>query len=151
MLQTFYQVYKFVWEVNSKCAMSDSNEINLINGYFTVDSAAISRIPWLYEWGMNIHSLEWSLSTYLVTSRFSHTIRVSTAPISNDFSVSFTPKQYLPVSWDISSKYLPEGNTKNIIIYIHTHAYIKINHYLVLNHRLTTMGCVIPIQNVAQI
>ena len=40
------------------------------------------------------------------TSRFSHTMSVSTAPMSKHCSVSSTPKQYLPVSWLISSKYL---------------------------------------------
>jgi len=41
----------------------------------------------------NLLSAEWSRSTYLVTSKFSHTIRISTAPISKAFRVSFTPKQ----------------------------------------------------------
>ena len=40
-------------------------------------------------------------------SRFSQQIRVSTAPISKALRVSSTPKQYLPVSWEISSKYFP--------------------------------------------
>jgi len=33
------------------------------------------------------------LRTYLITSKFSQTIRISTAPISSAFSVSCTPKQ----------------------------------------------------------
>ena len=40
-------------------------------------------------------------------SRFSQQMRVSTAPISSALRVSSTPKQYLPVSWEISSKYFP--------------------------------------------
>lgn len=42
---------------------------------------------------------------YRLTSRLSHTMMVSTAPKSNPLSVSSTMKQYLPVSWLISSKY----------------------------------------------
>jgi hypothetical protein len=41
-----------------------------------------------------------------LTSMFSHTMSVSTAPMSRHISVSATPKQYLPVSCEISSKYL---------------------------------------------
>lgn len=41
----------------------------------------------------------------LFISRLSHTMRVSTAPRSNPLRVSSTMKQYLPVSWLISSKY----------------------------------------------
>ncbi len=37
---------------------------------------------------------------------FSYTISVSTAPISRPLSVSLMPKQNLPVSCEISSKYL---------------------------------------------
>uniref|UniRef100_A0A2P2L101 Uncharacterized protein n=1 Tax=Rhizophora mucronata TaxID=61149 RepID=A0A2P2L101_RHIMU len=46
-------------------------------------------------------------STHRLMSRFSHTIRVSTAPASRACNVSSTPKTYLPVSWLISSKYFP--------------------------------------------
>lgn len=46
------------------------------------------------------------VNTYRCTSRFSHTIRVSTAPISRQASVSFTPNTNLPVSWLIWSKKL---------------------------------------------
>lgn len=42
---------------------------------------------------------------YLLMSRLSQTMRVSTAPRSSPLSVSSTMKQYLPVSWLISSKY----------------------------------------------
>ena len=35
---------------------------------------------------------------------------VSTAPMSRHCSVSSTPKQYFPVSWLISSKYLQSGS-----------------------------------------
>ena len=35
---------------------------------------------------------------------------VSTAPMSRHCSVSSTPKQYFPVSWLISSKYLRSGS-----------------------------------------
>ena len=41
-----------------------------------------------------------------LTSRFSQTMRVSTAPISRHCSVSATPNTYFPVSWLISSKNL---------------------------------------------
>ena len=44
-------------------------------------------------------------SVFRVVSRFSHTIKVSTAPMSNALRVSTIPKQYLPVSRAISSKY----------------------------------------------
>ena len=64
---------------------------------------------------LNIPSVEWFLSTYRVMSKFSHTINVSTAPISNPFNVSSTPKQYLPVSCEISSKYRP-GKDKSVLI-----------------------------------
>ena len=43
-----------------------------------------------------------------LTSRFSHTMRVSTAPISKHCRVSPTPKTNLPVSWLISSKNLQQ-------------------------------------------
>lgn len=42
---------------------------------------------------------------HLLMSRLSHTMRVSTAPRSSPLRVSSTMKQYLPVSWLISSKY----------------------------------------------
>ena len=46
------------------------------------------------------------ISTWRLISRFSHTMSVSTAPMSRHCSVSSTPKQNFPVSWLISSKYL---------------------------------------------
>lgn len=45
------------------------------------------------------------LKTYRVTSKFSHTINVSTAPISNPFKLSSIPNTNRPVSSAISSKY----------------------------------------------
>lgn len=42
---------------------------------------------------------------FLIVSSASHTISVSTAPMSDALSVSLIPKQYLPVSSAISSKY----------------------------------------------
>ena len=51
-------------------------------------------------------------------SRFSHTMRISTAPISKALRVSSTPKQYFPVSWLISSKYLPVNDTINSLYVI---------------------------------
>mmetsp|Transcript_17353 Transcript_17353/g.53766 ORF Transcript_17353/g.53766 Transcript_17353/m.53766 type:complete len:208 (+) Transcript_17353:208-831(+) len=45
-------------------------------------------------------------STWRMMSRFSHTMSVSTAPISRQHNVSRTPNTYLPVSWLISSKNL---------------------------------------------
>ncbi len=46
------------------------------------------------------------IRVYRFTSRLSHTISVSTAPISRQASVSATPKTNLPVSCEISSKNL---------------------------------------------
>lgn len=46
----------------------------------------------------------WFFNTYLWISKFSQQIKISTAPSSNAFNVSSTPKQYFPVSWLISSK-----------------------------------------------
>lgn len=46
------------------------------------------------------------ISVYRFTSRLSHTISVSTAPISRHARVSATPKTNLPVSCEISSKNL---------------------------------------------
>ncbi|KAJ6319694.1 hypothetical protein OIU78_015166 [Salix suchowensis] len=56
---------------------------------------------------MRISPVALFFSVYLLISRFSHTIRISTAPISRAFNVSSTPKTYFPVSWLISSKYFP--------------------------------------------
>ncbi len=46
-------------------------------------------------------------SSYLSQSSASHTMSVSTAPMSRHMSVSLTPNTYLPLSWEISSKNLP--------------------------------------------
>ena len=46
------------------------------------------------------------ISVYRFTSSDSHTMSVSTAPISKHASVSATPKTNLPVSCEISSKNL---------------------------------------------
>ena len=45
-----------------------------------------------------------TFSTYRTMSKFSQQIKISTAPSSRAMSVSSSPKQYLPVSWLISSK-----------------------------------------------
>lgn len=60
---------------------------------------------------MGLTTSQWpdvSVWAHLTRSRFSQQMRISTAPHSRALRVSTTPKQYFPVSWLISSKYLAE-------------------------------------------
>lgn len=70
--------------------------------------------------------------TNLWISKFSQQIKVSTEPNSKALKVSSTPKQYLPVSCEISSKYL-KCNKRQQISKITMFLNVNILTYLPIN------------------
>lgn len=88
-----------------------------------------------YEIRMHLESIPLVVlffRTYRTMSRFSQTIRISTAPISSAFSVSCTPKQYFPESCEISSKYLPKINKNASIMFPSVTTYERSKGILIL-------------------